>query len=127
MAKAEDVRRYRTNLQGEVDGAALYGALAEAEADPNLAAVYRKLASVESAHAQFWRGHLDDKGVRGLNLSPSFRARALSWLAMRFGASFVLPAIAAGEARDVGAYDNQPEAVAGGLPTDERSHGQSYT
>jgi vacuolar iron transporter family protein len=34
----------------------------------------------------------------------------------------VLPVIAAGEARDVDAYDNQPEAVAGGLPTDERSH-----
>ena len=122
MAKAEDVQRYRTNLQGEVDGAALYGVLAEAESDPNLAAVYRKLASVERAHAQFWRGHLDDKGVHGVKLAPSFRARALSWLATRFGPSFVLPAIAAGEARDVDAYDNQPEAVAGGLPTDERSH-----
>jgi hypothetical protein len=88
MAKAEDVQRYRTNLQGEVDGAALYGVLAEAESDPNLAAVYRKLASVERAHAQFWRGHLDDKGVHGVKLAPSFRARALSWLATRFGPSF---------------------------------------
>ena len=77
VAENEDVRRYRENLQGEVDGAALYGALAQAESDPNLAAVYRKLAAVESAHAQFWRGHLDRHGVRGVELSPSFRARAM--------------------------------------------------
>ena len=122
MADAPDLKRYRENLQGEVDGAALYGALADSEPDANLAAVYRKLASVESAHAQFWRAHLDRKGARGGNLTPSFRARSLSWLARRFGAAFVLPAIAAAEARDIGAYDAQPEAVAGGLATDERSH-----
>ncbi|MFI4972994.1 MAG: VIT1/CCC1 transporter family protein [Caulobacterales bacterium] len=122
MAKTSDARRYRANLQGEVDSAAVYGALAAAEPDPNLAEVYRKLASVESAHAQFWRGHLDRSGVRGVELAPSFRARAMAWLARRFGPSFVLPTIAAAEARDVDAYDNQPEAVAGGLPTAERSH-----
>ncbi len=119
MAKSSDVQRYRANLQGEVDGAALYGALAGAEPDPNLAAVYRKLAAVESAHAQFWRGQL---GRPDLSLAPSLRARAMAWLARRFGPSFVLPTIAAAEARDVDAYDRQPEAVAGGLPTDERSH-----
>jgi len=122
MTQADDARRYRNNLQGEVDGEAVYSALAAAEADPNLAAVYRKLASVEGAHAEFWRARLDRQGVGGLKLSPTLRARALSWLARRFGASFVLPAIAAGEARDVDAYDRQPEAVAGRLPTDERSH-----
>src|SRR5260221_211958 len=46
-----DVQRYRSNLQGEVDGEALYSALAEAEIDPNLASAFRKLSSVESAHA----------------------------------------------------------------------------
>ena len=59
---------------------------------------------------------------RRSSLAPSFRARAMAWLARRFGPSFVLPTIAAAEARDIDAYDDQPEAVAGGLPTDERSH-----
>jgi vacuolar iron transporter family protein len=122
MAESDDVRRYRTNLQGEVDGETVYNALADAEPDPNLAAVYRKLASVEGAHAQFWRTRLDQQGVKGVQLAPSLRPRATSWLARRFGPSFVLPAIAAGEARDIDAYDRQPDAVAGGLPTDERSH-----
>jgi hypothetical protein len=57
-----NIQRYRANLQGEIDSAAVYGALAAAEPDPTVAEVYRKLASVESAHAQFWRGHLDRRG-----------------------------------------------------------------
>jgi VIT1/CCC1 family predicted Fe2+/Mn2+ transporter len=122
MPKTEDVQRYRANLQGEVDSAAVYGALATAEPDPNLAEVYRKLASVESAHAEFWRGQLGQRGAAQLKVTPSSRARVMAWLARRFGPSFVLPTIAAAEARDVDAYDSQPEAVAGGLPTAERSH-----
>jgi len=121
LPNTEDAKRYRANLQGEVDGAVIYAALAEAEPDPNLAEVYRKLASVESAHAEFWRGHLDQKSA-GPSVRPSSRARMMAWLARRFGPSFVLPTIAATEARDVDAYDSQPEAVAGGLPTAERSH-----
>ena len=46
------------NLQGEVDSAALYRALAEAEPDPHLSEVYRRLAAVEEAHAEFWRKQL---------------------------------------------------------------------
>lgn len=38
------------------------------------------------------------------------------------GPAFVLPAIAASEARGSTAYDAQPEAKAAGLPGDERSH-----
>ena len=121
-ATKDDVRRYRANLQGEVDGAALYGALADAEADPKLSVVYRRLASIETAHGEFWRGRLTKAGATPPELQPSFRARSLGWLARRFGVAFVLPTVAAGEARDVSVYDSQPEAVAAGLPNDERSH-----
>ena len=117
-----DVQRLRDNLQGEIDGATLYETLAANETDPKLAEVYRRLAAVERAHAEFWRQNLDRKGVAGLRLKPSLRARSLSWLARRFGAAFVLPTIAAAEARDIKTYDGQPDAVAGGLPADERSH-----
>lgn len=114
--------RYRANLQGEVDGAAVYAALAHAEADPKLAEVYRRLAAVERAHGEFWRKQIRAAGGNPERLRPSLRARLLAWLAGRFGPAFVLPAIAANEARDTGAYDNQPEAVSAGLPGDERSH-----
>src|SRR5262245_5361240 len=101
MADEDEQKRYKDNLQGEVDGAAVYAALADAERDPNLANIYRRLAAVERAHAEFWRSRLD----RTVKLTPSFRARALAFFARRFGPGFVLPALAAAEARDSSLYD----------------------
>jgi VIT1/CCC1 family predicted Fe2+/Mn2+ transporter len=46
----------------------------------------------------------------------------MAWLARRFGPAFILPTLAANEARDSAAYDDQPEARGAGLPADERSH-----
>ena len=122
MTNTGEERRLKDNLQGEVDGAAVYMALADAEEDPNLATIYRRLAAVERAHAEFWHSRLDRAARKTITLTPSFRARALSWLARRFGPGFVLPTIAANEARDSSQYDTQADAVAGGLPADERSH-----
>jgi VIT1/CCC1 family predicted Fe2+/Mn2+ transporter len=117
-----DTKRFRDNLQGEVDGAALYRALAEAEPNAKLSEVYRRLAVVEEAHAELWRKNLRSAGAEVPPLAPSFRTRALAWLARRFGPSFVLPTISILERSDSSAYDAQPEAVSGGLPADERSH-----
>ncbi len=114
-----DTGRYRANLQGEVDSAAIYDALAKAETDPRLARVYARLAAVERAHAEFWASRVDRGRSRP---APTLRARMLAFLGRRFGAAFVLPNIAAAEAHDSTQYDNQPEAVAAGLPADERSH-----
>ena len=122
MAQDSAAERYRGNLQGEIDGAALYRALAEVEPEPRLADVYRRLAAVEEAHAEFWRRELGRIGARVPGLRPGWRTRALGFLARRFGPQFVLPTLSILERRDVGHYDRQPEAVAGGLPQDERSH-----
>ncbi|HEV2303448.1 MAG TPA: VIT1/CCC1 family protein [Stellaceae bacterium] len=122
MAKKEPQRRYSANLQGEIDGAALYRTLAEAEKDPRLSTVYRRLASVEEAHAEFWKTRIRALDQRVPILRPGFRTRALGWLARRFGPAFVLPTLDTLEHMDSGAYDAQPEAVAGGLPAAERSH-----
>ncbi|HUC63622.1 MAG TPA: VIT1/CCC1 transporter family protein [Alphaproteobacteria bacterium] len=117
-----DAARYRANLQGEVDSASLYRALAAAEPDPQLAKVYGRLAAVEEAHAAFWTKRLAAIGARLPRLRAGFRTRALAWLARRFGPAFVLPTIDTLEHLDSGQYDAQPEAVAGGLPAAERSH-----
>jgi vacuolar iron transporter family protein len=114
--------RYRANLQGEVDGARLYQALSDTEPDPKISEVYRRLSAVEQAHAEFWRGQLDRVGAKAGKLAPDWRTRALVRLARWFGPQFVLPTLSTLEQRDSGAYDAQPEAVAGGLPADERSH-----
>jgi len=122
MADDGSVARYRTNLQGEVDSAALYRAMAEAEKDPHLSEVYRRLSAVEEAHAEFWGKELGRIGVKARARSPGWRTRALVWLARRFGPQFVLPTLSTLEQRDIGQYDQQPEAIAGGLPDAERSH-----
>jgi VIT1/CCC1 family predicted Fe2+/Mn2+ transporter len=122
MAEANPRRRYTANLQGEVDGAALYKTLSETEKNPELAQVYARLGAVEEAHAEFWKRKLGSIGQRGPTIRPSFRTRALEWLARRFGPAFVLPTINTLEQLDGGTYDTQPEAVAGGLPAAERSH-----
>ncbi len=53
-----DKTRYHDNLQGEIDGAYLYEALAQSEPDLKLAEVYRRLASVEKRHAKVWADKL---------------------------------------------------------------------
>jgi vacuolar iron transporter family protein len=122
MPEANPRRRYAANLQGEVDGAALYRTLSKTEQNPELAQVYARLGAVEEAHAEFWKRKIEGIGQRLPTLSPSFRTRALAWLARRFGPAFVLPTVNTLEHLDSGAYDAQPEAVAGGLPAAERSH-----
>src|SRR5271163_3832122 len=123
MADPDSAARYRANLQGEVDSAGLYRALADVEHDPHVSEVYRRLSAVEEAHAEFWRKQLASIGAKVVGtLRPDWRSRALVWLARRFGPQFVLPTLSTLEERDSGQYDRQPEAVAGGLPEAERSH-----
>lgn len=122
MAELNPQSRYTANIQGEVDSAALYRALADAEPNPQLAGIYRKLADVEDEHAAFWARELVKLGHAAPTLKPSLRSRILAFIARRFGPGMVLPTINAQERMDSGAYDGQSEAVAGGLPAAERSH-----
>lgn len=122
MTEQTDEARFRANLQAEIDGARLYRALAEAESNPDLAKVYARLAAIEEAHAEVWRKQLEAIGKSFRMPVPGWRTRALSFLARRFGPAFVLPVIGGLERADSSKYDGQSEAVASGLPQDERSH-----
>jgi len=122
MAETSAKNRYTANIQGEVDSAALYRALAKAEQNPQLAGIYQKLAAVEEEHAAFWAKQLEKIGLPPPSLQPSLRSKLLAWIARRFGPGLVLPAINTLEQIDSGQYDKQNEAVAGGLPQVERSH-----
>ncbi len=127
MTEPSDKSRYTANIQGEVDSAALYRALADAEAKPQLSEIYRKLAAVEDEHAGFWAQQLERIGQRAPSPRPSLRSRILSFLAHRFGPGMVLPTVNTLEQIDSGQYDKQSEAVAGGLPGAERSHARIIT
>lgn len=121
-----DIKRYRENYREEVDGAALYRLLAQAEKDVHLKEVYTRLAASEDRHLELWRSRLAEAGVELPNYHPSFRVRMLGWLARRFGTAAVSPIVTRMEVAATSMYDNQPEAVEANLPADERSHARLF-
>ena len=121
---AEDIARWRRNLQGEVDGAHVYRAMAANAGDERLAIVYRKLADSEDRHAALWRDRLEAAAQNG-TLSPSLRARFRAFLAGRLGANAIAPTMASEERQARAMYDDQPEAAGTGLAEDERSHART--
>lgn len=116
------VARYLENFQEEIDGAALYRALADVEPQPELARVYRRLAETEERHAAFWEEKLRQRGAALPPRRPSRRARVLRWLGRRLGPRFLLQVLAASEQSGQTTYDAQPEAHGTTLSADERSH-----
>ena len=121
-----DVARYRANLQAEVDGGALYRALAALESTPELSAVYTRMAESEERHAAVWRAKLEEAGAAAGAVGPSWRTRVLIGLGRRLGPGLVLPTVAAHERADSVRYAAQPEAVAAGMPADEQSHARLF-
>lgn len=122
MGDNEAIARYHQNRQDEIDSAAVYRAMAEAESHPQLAEVYRRLAETEAQHAEFWTEKLAEAGVNVSTSKPTMRARTLAWLARRFGPGVVLSTMRTGEVAGGRGYATQPETKGTGLPADERSH-----
>lgn len=121
-ATPEDLPRYIRNLRDEVDGAALYRALAEAEEDQRLKGVYERLAKSEEAHLDLWRKLIVEAGGEVPDVSPSLRVRLIGRIARRFGPGSVAPLVAQMEQSAFTMYDDQADAVAAGLPLAERGH-----
>ena len=125
-ATPDDIKRYTENLQGEIDGTAIYLAMADGEKDPPLKELYRRLAETEQRHGAVWEQRLKDAGVDTSRMRPSWRARVLMVTARRLGAGVVAPTVAEQEGRSQGMYDAQPEAAGTSLPQDERSHARIF-
>ncbi len=123
---AADVKRFRANYRDEVDGAALYRLLAEAEKDEHMRALYGRLAVSEDRHLALWEAKLREAGSEAPRGGPSFKVRFLGWLARRLGTSVVAPIVTNMELSAQSMYDDQPEAVAENLPADERSHARLF-
>jgi VIT1/CCC1 family predicted Fe2+/Mn2+ transporter len=115
-----DIKRYQDNLRDELNGAALYAALAASESDPLRKDLFLQLAQAESSHAQLWRDKLSAAGVKDERFVPGFRTRLLAKLAQRFGPRFVLPTIAAAEFTDRNKYAGQSDAHS--ISAEERGH-----
>jgi vacuolar iron transporter family protein len=122
VSNRKDIDRYFANRQKEIDGAALYLALAESEKQPQMSELYIRLSASEEKHAAAWEKKLKALNVTIPARTPSQRARILIWLAKRFGPQFILPTIAGNEKADSNAYDGQPDEEARKFSRDEKSH-----
>ncbi len=116
-----DIQRWKANLQGEVDGAYLYRAMAANAGDERLAQLYEQMGKAEERHGALWLERLTAAGRRTA-ARPTWRARVLGFVARRFGAGLIAPIIASQERVGQTMYDDQPEAAGTSLPADERSH-----
>lgn len=105
--------------QAELDNAHIYGAMAEAEASPQVAEVYRHLATTEVGHAAHLAAAL---GQEPPPHRPSWRARTLATVARRLGPGAVLPTMLQGEKADNLAYRRQAQIGGQPLAADEASH-----
>lgn len=122
MPKDQEIERYLTNRQKEIDGAALYQVLAETEKQSQMAEVYRKLAASEEKHAAAWERRLDELKASIPPRKPTWRASTIIWLAKHFGPQFVLSTITSNEKADSQAYAGQPDIEAEEFSRDEKSH-----
>ena len=123
VATAIDIERYRQNYIVEMDGIALYRAMAAAENDRERASIFERLARNEERHAQRWAKLIQSAGGSVPQHRPSLRVHLLGWMARRFGTRRVIPIISSLEARDEAGYKQQPEAA--GLPAEERAHSRT--
>ncbi len=119
-----DIKRYRQNYQGEIDGVELYRRLARAEKDPERARIFLDLAQTETRHVKIWEDRLRAAGVDPGERRPSMRVRVLGFLADRLGPRAVLPMVSAMESSGFDNYMAQSEA---GPPMarDERAHSRT--
>jgi VIT1/CCC1 family predicted Fe2+/Mn2+ transporter len=126
MAAQDDAARYRENLKTERDAVTLYEEIASAEPNPDLAAVYRRMADTERRHAETWARKLRDAGAPVPDYRPGWRTRILGWLARRFGPAAVLPTMVEVENAIGSDYTGQPDPEAAGMQAEERSHARIF-
>lgn len=122
MVDQRQITRYLENWQDEINSAYLYRVLAEAETQPALAEVYRRLAQTEEDHAQFWQEKLLQTNYPVPRRRIAWRTKVLAQLAKWFGTQFVLPTINAMEQVDSHTYHQQSDTHDTPLPNEERSH-----
>lgn len=115
-----DLRRYRENLDDERNAAYLYHALAGIEKDPKIASVYRRLAETERGHAEIWAERIRAAGEVIPDFRPSWRTRAVIWLARHFGIHAVLPTLSSVEDGASSGYGRFPDSR--NMVRTERSH-----
>lgn len=84
------VKNASSSVQTEVDAIFLYERIAQAEADPGIAGIFRNLADIERGHATKMLERLQQQGLPATMPPPSWRARALDRIGKMFGYDYII-------------------------------------
>jgi VIT1/CCC1 family predicted Fe2+/Mn2+ transporter len=125
--KNEVAIRYVAYLEEERNAAFLYDRLSEAEENADLAEVYHRLAATERKHAALWEVKIAEAGGGIPLFRPTFKTRVSAWIAKKYGAQAVAPALARTEKKAATAYDGVDAAEDAGLPSEERAHARVFS
>ncbi|SAK44333.1 VIT family protein [Caballeronia hypogeia] len=120
MASQAELKRFSSNLADELDSAALYDTLAQAERQDDKRRIYSELAAAERRHADIWAAKLKANGVSVRAHRLGAKTRIMRTLARVFGPEFVLGSVAASEMADRDKYAGQPDAAQ--MSLEERHH-----
>lgn len=121
-ARDTKARRYLENWQSEVDSAAQYTAMAQAEANPQLKKIYENLAAAEEKHVLFWEKQLHALGAEIPRRRPTWRSRLLIRMAKTFGPQLVLSTVAESERSAQNVYVRQQETSGTEMTAEEQWH-----
>ncbi len=124
MTDRAELERCRGYFQDEIEAAAVYGALAEVEQQPEISEIYRRMAAVERQHADHWAEQLKTAGQPRPPERLGWRTRVLIALARRFGPELVLPTLVGNERRGSSGYATREDVRERGMAVQERSHGR---
>jgi vacuolar iron transporter family protein len=106
-----DVGFWRANWQREIEGAYLYGKLAETARTPRVRSAMVQMAGDERRHATVWGERLKAEGIRVQTPTPDLRIHLIAGLGRLFGAEAVLGLLINDEVGDITAYMNQAQSA----------------
>ncbi len=110
MANTQEVKEWKASLQAEREAVWLYDSMADAEPNPDLSGIYRRLADTERKHVKVFETRLAGAKVEDRPFKPGFRSRVIRMVAKRNGAQAVVPLVAAIEAQAANSYASSKTA-----------------
>ncbi len=118
------------NWKREIEGAYLYGKLAELTPDGDLHTALAVMADQERDHAALWAQHIREVEPQVRNPSPDLRIRMVLWIARLLGSEAVLGFLMSDEVSDIASYSQQAQTLGDEgsyrtVLTDETTHARA--
>ena len=120
-----DRARYEEYLEAELEAAAVYRVLADAEEDEGRRQIFEELRASEIKHAGRWAEKLGMSAAEVEPRASAVKLKSYELAARLFGTKRVVPWLVRFEAKEMAAYAADPEAV--DLVEEERRHSRVLT